>query len=752
MVDKLLGKHGMYLGLIGFSCWLASGLTVGSEVALPLIEVRVVISSTLDLESPVPAVLRVEVPTSAIDEQHTIEIPGTTALRLPATQIATLAVISEGLWAAPKILLPGKADDGTRIEVFAASSVSGSIRLDQDSLPDQIELKLEQVPAWLRQGEDAGPAGTSLTCPVDADGKWDCEVPAGIFDLRLSADGKVPRYFWKHRFPGGGRLALGPISLRGGASVSGWVETEDHDTIRGSVIIRPADLTYSTDPPPPATLRQRPAVSPINERGFFQLSGIPPGGYEVEAQQKGYASMQAVPITIIADREAVLLSPLILRRPVVLEIITEPATDPWQRVWRAKLQGQDFPEIREGTLAADGRWRVEDLPAGSYRLLIENYRGDRLQDIDVEVQPDMGEFLVQLPLLRVHGKIKLGDESVAGQLWLSNGHKKIHFFVDQEKGFDAYLPMVEPPLWSPEVRLEGEGDSKLQLKSVEIEVAPGLDHAHLDLELPDTEIRGRVVDADDQPVSRSYVTAIQQGSLGALQATRTDSEGRFRLRGVAPGSVTVKANEGSANSQAVVLNMQPSQPATQLLLVLQRMITISGQVLTPGGQPQPGVQVSVLPISPPGSGPRFYSHTNRKTDLAGVFESQIPEDIKEVHLAIFSPGFAVRLLRRSVSPEQVLIIQLDQSAGRLELLFSEDKKAIRQQARGLLHRDGSHFPLMIFESWARFHDTWSLAQMVLPMMEPGLYEVCEPKPRDGSTRRCADGFLAPGGELSLSLR
>ncbi len=408
--------------------------------------------------------------------------------------------------------------------------------------------------------------------------------------------------------------------------------------------------------------------------------------------------MPPVDITVIEDRESVLLSPLVLRKPVNLRVVAEPPTDPWDRTWRATLQAQDSDSYHKGEFTQEGRWQAEDLPAGTYnKLVIENYRRDRLQALDIEVHPGMLDLLVPIPLLRIRGTIKLGNERVGGHLWLTHGTQRIHFPVDQEKGFDAYLPIVQPPSWYPEVRLKGSDGSSLELPSVKVEPAPGLDHAHLGLVLPDTEIRGRVVDADNQPVDRAMTTAVLSGSLGAEQRASSQSDGRFSLRGVAAKLVTVSAEKDSASSDSVVVDLSQGELPTELLLVLKRAFTVTGQVLAPGGHPQPGVRVVLLAITPPGSGPRMFSNPSSKTDLAGVFRNRLPEDIEEVNLAVFSPGFAVRLRQVRVSAEHPLVIQLDQSGDCWSYSSRKTKKQFYNKRADCYAASLPSFP---WRSWA----------------------------------------------------
>jgi hypothetical protein len=141
---------------------------------------------------------------------------------------------------------------------------------------------------------------------VDANRNWTCSrVPAAEFDLTILTRGFAPEYRWAVLVPPGGNLDLGPLALRQGASIAGWVQISPGSALDPNCIVRlsPAEVT---DNSPVLTAK-------VQGQGFFQLTGVAPGTYVLEADQSGYRSPK-VPVTVVFPDSATYLKGVVLQR------------------------------------------------------------------------------------------------------------------------------------------------------------------------------------------------------------------------------------------------------------------------------------------------------------------------------------------------------------------------------------------------------------------------------------------------------
>lgn len=119
---------------------------------------------------------------------------------------------------------------------------------------------------------------------------------------------------------------------------------------------------------------------------------------------------------------------------------------------------------------------------------------------------------------------------------------------------------------------------------------------------PAAVLTGSVVDAADAPVADALVRALpEEGSFGLLPEpqARTDSTGRFRLRGLAAGaSWRVRAfAKGLAPGEQVAMTAEPGQSAPPLRIVLGSGTSLTGRLVDPAGQPVPGAEAVLQPAT-----------------------------------------------------------------------------------------------------------------------------------------------------------
>lgn len=246
-------------------------------------------------------------------------------------------------------------------------------------LPESLSVRFQPAPNI--KEKEAGPKG-EVTCPLKGE-KWNCELPAGVLDLQLRAKGHISHYRWGLKIPPGTVLDVGRLELRRGASLIGWVQTEEKlpassKSCRVTLVPRLAGPQFSEGDKERSRALQLSVA--VNERGFFHIDGIPPGGYRVVAWQEGYSRARR-DVDIIESAQAELKEPLILDRPRTLQVLVSPPQDPWGKAWRVRLsETGDEPsrsfEVANSVVSEDGAWTRKGLPGGQYRLRVESHLGD----------------------------------------------------------------------------------------------------------------------------------------------------------------------------------------------------------------------------------------------------------------------------------------------------------------------------------------------------------------------------------------
>jgi beta-lactamase regulating signal transducer with metallopeptidase domain len=125
-------------------------------------------------------------------------------------------------------------------------------------------------------------------------------------------------------------------------------------------------------------------------------------------------------------------------------------------------------------------------------------------------------------------------------LWLGNGGYPLSEDAKPDSDGSYEIRAVPPDQrCSVDVSAEGYGRNSLEVPSA----AAVDDHVTLGptaLQLANLEVRGVVVDAEDDPVAGAGVSAYGQGQ--PFQRTETDAQGRFTIRGVCAGAVEMQAN------------------------------------------------------------------------------------------------------------------------------------------------------------------------------------------------------------------
>ena len=693
------------------------------------------------------------VPFSIASEQPAV-------LKLPGGRWV-LQAEAPGYWSKGYQLEITDHDALVSLDLWPAGTVEGGFTLQNTEVaPKELVASFRSVPET-PANQTISPS--QVVCPVEKEA-WRCVVPAGGLDLRMQAPGFIPRYLWGVRIEAGGTLRPGRLDLRRGSAVLGWVVTADGTQVGtgAEVSLRPRGGQGVRGQDQQKRLDELTFKAPVNSRGFFQMDGIPPGAYILEARHERFALTTTTVKVVPGEMTEIANPPLILELPKVVEVFVDPATEPSGKPWTARLQKLDrdsstLTPVAEGSVALDGSWRKSGIPPGRYLLRIGRQSGETWWLDQIEVTESAAPVQVRLDLVDVKGSVHLGKKALAAKLYFGGkyGAIRLEAQADEKGNFVALLP--KPGEWIVHVESEAPPVQR-EIPKVKVEPKPGTRVAEVDLQLPDTLLRGRVVDEKGEPISKAIVTALPYGAVREAEVqVRTDEAGRFELRGLLPGPALVEADAGQDRfAHPVMVDIPKERDSPSVELIARAELRLAGTLISSAG-PVAGGRIKAAPAGMPYIGVRTVT-----SDVQGHFEVVLPPTAKEILLSVGAPGFAFRMLRLPVPEDRQFVVGVDQAAGTLVIERREALDALDPNAPMIVVlRNGSAEALSHLLGWALISGAPHQDSMrsIIPVVEPGDYQACWVLPAEydaitfGVTPqgRCAKGFLAPGGELSLKL-
>ncbi len=650
-----------FLIAFGFVCWSTAAVAVPVRVAVRLIgpapegvrKARITWSSSLaDIQGG-----------SAL-----VDVPGDQALDLAPGPAWTFRAELDGFWSEEKILAPrATGERPVEIVLYPAGSLEGTLDLPagQTEAPSGVSVRFRPAPAPPGSPGQRLPEGT-VSCPV-AKGVWRCSLPAGAWDLRLKAGPYIPAYLWGVTVRASHASAAGALRLRLGAAVVGWVETEPDGLPAAScrVELSPQPAGPPTDVTSMSRLEALLLEARTNDRGFFQLEAVPPGRYTLTVSSPGFAATEVGPVEVRSGLEAEVLDRIVLRKPVRFEALLDPPVDPYGQPWRIVLQATPPASARhEGLASAEGHWAQANVVPGQYNLAVLGDLGTRWLTEEVEVTGGQAPLLLQVPLVEIHGRLRQGDEPLAATLWFGGlaGARRIRFDADEEGELSGYLP--EEGLWKVELVEESAG-LRVGLEPVEVRRLPGARRAEVEIVVPDTTLAGEVVDEAGKAAPGASIQVDSAGPRERQKGSRfeVDAEGKFRIRGLAPGPAGVEAEAGEQTSGWVPITIVDKGESPWLRLVVRVRREMRGRVVSVGG-PVAGARVEGFPDF---GGAAVVTGVEATSDPAGEFSLALPPGARALHLRVLAPGFAYRALKVPVDSGPVLEILLEPQAGTLIL-------------------------------------------------------------------------------------
>ena len=277
----------------------------------------------------------------------------------------------------------------------------------------------------------------------------------------------------------------------------------------------------------------------------------------------------------------------------------------------------------------NGEYRIEGLPAGQY-IVFKSKIGERAMNIGYDLLGNMRLKTVKVRknafthfdirdetenTVRVWGVVSDGGEPVERGMVTALSTDRNGIFgmglraqpTDEKGKFE--LIGLEPGEYFFQVsRFRG----RPQQASLSVEIPEGVAEFRVDLDLPQSAIRGRVVDSAGEPVVGIRVAAgVQEGGLddapgllglilkNGIAQDRTDEEGNFEIDKVASGvyRLTVSGREGRREhrkyGQAVAegIEIDGALPVENVVLTLPFAGRITGVVVDGSGNPVSGADI-----------------------------------------------------------------------------------------------------------------------------------------------------------------
>jgi len=317
-----------------------------------------------------------------------------------------------------------------------------------------------------------------------------------------------------------------------------------------------------------AATNQRSTIS--DSKGSFHINSLEPGRYRFTARHPDLAKSSAKDVEVKAGVPTPDVEIRLDAGGGIEGTVTGLATRPLADALMVAFSIQ-AGTMRSSTTDKAGFYRIDGLPPGQY-IVFKSRLDERADNIPLELMSNMrlktatvkqGKF-TRLDLqdvnedgVRVYGIVREGTAPVPRALITLLGSDRDGVLGmgvrANAAGMDGRYELqgIKPGSYVMQVsRFQGQPVQT----TFEIEVPGEARDFAYDVQLPTSSVSGRVVDTRGNPVAGLQVTlGSDQGSLGSadgligliaqngLSQARTNADGEFRMRSVAPGTYRVTA-------------------------------------------------------------------------------------------------------------------------------------------------------------------------------------------------------------------
>lgn len=680
--------------------------------------------------------VKLVVEASATDSKEVIKASGRVQsgavlhLNLAGNHIWEIAGSVVGYWTPGQtiFLREDQEEDAIFLKFWPTTSVNGHFSLaDKASKPQSLRAYFQPSP----DAGDENPPEGSVRCEV-LNSDFSCDLPLGKWDLKIRAPGFVSHFFWGKVLKGGKALELGTLRLKQGGSIMGFVSLEGHprhglDACR--VELREVKTGHEQKDDLEERLNEKAEMEKVNSRGFFHFQGVAPGIFELNVTHPDLAPERVFPVEVRATAETEIQPAIALRPFSSLDVSLAPSEDSVGEPWTVELLdwrlGTPIRASVGQAAAVGGYLHIGGLRRGVFMLVVKDSRGAKYAYRRVDLSSASLSITVDIDMLEIRGRVLLGDHPISATLsfsesGLSDKHGKENplriigpVYCNEKGEFEDYLPAegrYKVVITSDEPRLTRT------LHGIDVLRPPGRRFARVDIDLPDTELRGKVIDGDQKGVEDARVQILStDGGIG-LEVLHSDEDGRFHTFGVTPGQYRIQAFEGDRASETALISIDEDQAPAPLTLVLKEQTTFEGTVFDEMA-PVVGARVEVIVSAVTKAA---------MTGVDGSFSIALPGlNGTELPFAILAPGRNLHIGRAQVQAEAPPTrIFLTQRGGGIQ--FTNPSSRNHARLAWLVSSSGFVFGSTI-DSWASLHGmplVSTAAEGFIPALEPGPYTIC----------------------------
>lgn len=630
-------------------------LKLGTLVFLSLAPVVAPASEvTLELRGPTPPLAGDLVVRGEGGSGSETTYPLQDSVRLPTPVGATsVSCRGTGLWC-PTIPLD---NDEVKLPVFATITMSARL----SGLSAVEELHGGTVQGVVHRDKDGPPLDFRAPLSFE-DGRVSFAAPRALIDLRFAFPGAAPVYRWgiqpPTKNPAPEDLDLGNLSLHPGGSVSGWAKSEATELPVPSAHVEVSEVTGGDSPPPFLASEVK-----TEKNGFFQIPSLDSGTYRLKVSAPGLVAQVLESVEVQSGSET-LLGTVLLHQPIRLSVEVRPPQDPKGQPWSLSVRPlQPLPEEKpiEVTANEQGIAEISALRAAEYVVQVSSSDGDMFLLDQHRVTGD-GWLRLDVPLAKVEGTVRLGDEPIEARVELESGSGDRSELRSNEDGeLSGWIRRPERAWLLATVNWD-EGDEKRRRK---LNLTPDVsgEVIHLDIELPAGAVFGEVVNqlGEPQPDLRVVASPAAGSSQFSEIVGQTDRSGRFHLTGLDATEYLLQAGgDGQPASEVVRVDLSNHLPVGEVRLVVWPTRRLEGQV-SRGGQGVAGARVALAGVG------RVPVSFEVPTDGQGRFRLELPESVERAVVTVFAPSQLLWSSCLAISGDDLVVSLPDPPSASLSL-------------------------------------------------------------------------------------
>jgi len=453
-----------------------------------------------------------------------------------------------------------------------------------------------QTPA----GERAlGATRGAWVLPTRNDGRLTLDVPQGMLDLRLQADGCAAVY--RVGVQATATTALGVLPCVPGGSIAARVRDQQSGNTVASCVatVRPSGALVDDD----TTRRFATMVTQTatcNSFGFFQVAGLAPGRYQITTDSGTHAPDTA-DVDVTADTEASVDLWLTAFRTLTVRLT--PPVAPDGRPWTLRIQpAEKASELRDNwtraTVNASGEVRFSRMISRTYFFEVYTQDEQLTTSMFMPLPEHGGPIDIAIPLVRVVGRVSQYRQPVAGAtIEVSDTQNQQRFTTDDDGRFAGWLRKLPPEQRSLSTEVTLPGSSARIFRATEPRVQDE-QTVELEIDLGSSRLIATIVDAEGRPVEGVQVTLNGLPSPAGPENTptysgnRTDSSGATVVTGVMAGRYLVDGSSAEGHTRTLEVDVMPETDVPiQLTLINDRNHLF--EVMSSQGLPMAGAWIGI---------------------------------------------------------------------------------------------------------------------------------------------------------------